>query len=129
MRAHSLAKLICVDGQGAPFLTPLPLKFSLRGVVCRLLGPVARAHPHAGRLAARPLTLAGFKAAQAYGPVRLCPDLLARVRTRWLGGKKARNSRLHQARPQAHTALHAACVQGLQAGRELAQARQRPDMA
>jgi hypothetical protein len=58
LRAPSLAQRICVDGQGVPVLTPLPLKLTLRGVVCRLPDPVATVHRHARRLAARPLTLA-----------------------------------------------------------------------
>ena len=80
MRAHPLAQLISVDGEGLPFITPLSLHVVQEGGAITLLGHVARPNPHAGYLRERPTAVAVFQGPQAYMTPRIYPDL-ARVPT------------------------------------------------
>jgi transcriptional regulator len=75
MRAHPLAQLISVDGEGLPFITPLPLHVVEEGGGLTLLGHVARPNPHAGYLSERPTAVVVFQGPQAYMTPRVYPDL------------------------------------------------------
>ncbi|WP_291014926.1 FMN-binding negative transcriptional regulator [Hydrogenophaga sp.] len=75
MRAHPLAQLISVDGEGLPFITPLPLHVVEEGGGLTLLGHVARPNPHAGFLRERPTAVVVFQGPQAYMTPRVYPDL------------------------------------------------------
>ena len=75
MRAHPLAQLVSVDGDGLPFITPLPLHVVEEGGGLTLLGHVARSNPHAGYLRERPTAVVVFQGPQAYMTPRVYPDL------------------------------------------------------
>jgi transcriptional regulator len=75
MRTHPLAQLISVDGEGLPFITPLPLHVVEEGGGLTLLGHVARPNPHAGYLRERPTAVVVFQGPQAYMTPRVYPDL------------------------------------------------------
>jgi transcriptional regulator len=75
MRAHPFANLVSVDGEGFPFVTPLPLHLEERGDTMYLLGHVARPNPHRSYLADRPKALVTFLGPHAYMTPRVYPDL------------------------------------------------------
>ena len=75
MRAHPLARLVSVDEEGLPFITPLPLHVVEEDGGLTLLGHVARPNPHAGYLRERPTAVVVFQGPQAYMTPRVYPDL------------------------------------------------------
>jgi len=79
-REHPFASLISNDDDGFPFVTHLPLHLQADGDQWTLLGHCARANPHAGYLARRPLALVTFLGPHAYLSPQVYPDL-ARVPT------------------------------------------------
>lgn len=74
MREHPLAQLISVD-QGAPFITPLPLRVLPDAEELVLLGHCARANPHWRLLQQQPKAWAVFMGPQAYMSPSVYPDL------------------------------------------------------
>ena len=80
IRAHPFASLISVDGDGLPFVTPLPLHLLVETGGTLLLGHCAKLNPHWRYLAARPTAVVTFMGPHAYMTPRVYPDL-ARVPT------------------------------------------------
>ena len=80
IQANPLASLISVDGDGLPFVTPLPLHLLVETGGTLLLGHCAKLNPHWRYLAARPTAVVTFMGPHAYMTPRVYPDL-ARVPT------------------------------------------------
>ena len=80
IQANPLASLISVDGDGLPFITPLPLHLLVETGETLLLGHCAKPNPHWRYLLARPKAVVTFMGPHAYITPRVYPDL-ARVPT------------------------------------------------
>ena len=80
MRDHPFASLICIDDEGLPFVTHLPLHLEERGERFVLLGHCAKPNPHWRYLQARPQAVVTFLGPHAYLSPKVYPDL-ARVPT------------------------------------------------
>ena len=80
IQANPLASLISVDGDGLPFVTPLPLHLLVETGGTLLLGHCAKLNPHWRYLAARPTAVVTFMGPHAYMTPRVYPNL-ARVPT------------------------------------------------
>ncbi len=74
MRAHPLASLISLDGEGWPFVTHLPLHVQERGEALVLLGHVAKPNPHWRFLQERPQAVVTFLGPHGYMSPSVYPD-------------------------------------------------------
>ena len=76
IQANPLASLISVDGDGLPFVTPVPLHLLVETGETLLLGHCAKLNPHWRYLVARPTAVVTFMGPHAYMTPRVYPDLI-----------------------------------------------------